>query len=741
MSVSTQPLQKRRWWDDEKDIELNEKVWRQIKANDPSISCLLVREYNPFLQRVMWRNENDAFSSNTNLKRITIYGSSETMTTMQQVDEWAASLTNPEQCAKHRKAEDLRGFCKALSNNGSIDHLILRGWDTYNVSTEQHDKTDCPILPIIEYCYSLRRLVFVKCNMGKRNWARLAHALNRFAKDYSLEHLLLSENDIYHKEGRAIVSSCIQHPNLDKFALALSSTMRKTRGGPGLRDGIIYRNLIHSPASKLRFLNLQYNRLNDNSIESLSKSLAGNKTLKTLNLRGNKTITPSGWSVFLTNLSYSSDSGLTELDLSSNNINDKGIAALGKLLTRNNTTISLNLYSNEKVTERGWEEFASSGQNITLEHLNLSNNSLGKNGLISLGNMLKKNTVIKSLSLDRNPLLPAPDPTAWQPFFLAICKPKSTLERLDLANNGFKDEAVVFLGEWMASNTTLKYLNLDSSIGISSNGLSDFFNRLQNHPNPVLEELQITFWNLSITDTLVGSLVSSLMGMHSLKKIGIRCMERIYTQGWQSIATLLQHQNFMLTKLDFRGSYGLDDESLLTIANALVGNSILCELLLDMCRGITEPGWSALTNVLCNKSSIDATYASNHTLQRVVSRAREESTCPIWRRIYSYEFPQDLRSVLQINRRGTKAQAAREKIIWYHMLKDDVVNVEAFLDMEQKELPSAISWLGRDDIGLSVLYKLCKSLPDLFESKMNMNNKKKRAKRKRIDYLTLLEDV
>jgi len=64
MSVSTQPLQKkRRWWDDEKDIELNEKVWQQIKANNPSISCLLVKEDNPFLQTVLWRKENDAFSS------------------------------------------------------------------------------------------------------------------------------------------------------------------------------------------------------------------------------------------------------------------------------------------------------------------------------------------------------------------------------------------------------------------------------------------------------------------------------------------------------------------------------------------------------------------------------------------------------------------------------------------------------------------------------------------------------
>jgi len=46
------------------------------------------------------------------------------------------------------------------------------------------------------------------------------------------------------------------------------------------------------------------------------------------------------------------------------------------------------------------------------------------------------------------------------------------------------------------------------------------FLQLQNHPNPVLEELKITFRHHSITETLLDSLVSSLMGMQSLKKLG-----------------------------------------------------------------------------------------------------------------------------------------------------------------------------------------------------------------------------
>ena len=419
--MPTKPLQKRRWWDDEKDIELNDKVWQQIKANDPSISCLLVKEDSPFLKTILWRKENETLSSNTHLKRITIDGSRKSFVASK---EWAA---NKPLCPKYQRAADLREFCKALSHNSSIDHLILKRWD-YRGYEDYDDNVDCPILPIIDrgYCYNLRRLVFINCTMGKRNWTSLAHSLNCFEKDYSLEHLHLLGNDIYNKEGKAIISSCIQHPNLEEFSLVLSYAMRMSRGGPGLGDYTIYGNLIR-PTSKLKYLNLQHNKPNDTSIKSLSTLLHGNKTLETLNLGGNKSITASGWSIFFTNLRMSG-TGLISLYLFNNNIDDEGIAALGKLLASNKTIRKLNLHSNEQVTQHGWEAFASSGQNNTLEHLNLSFNRFGSKGLIvGLKNMMKNTT---------------------------------SLERLNLSNNILNDEAIGTLGDWMVSNNTLKCLNL-----------------------------------------------------------------------------------------------------------------------------------------------------------------------------------------------------------------------------------------------------------------------------------------
>ena len=50
----------------------------------------------------------------------------------------------------------------------------------------------------------------------------------------------------------------------------------------------------------------------------------------------------------------------------------------------------------------------------------------------------------------------------------------------------------------------------------------------------------------------------------------------------------------------------------------------------------------------------------------------------------------------------SKTEVARLKILIPDMLNDDNINIEAFTDMELNQLPSAISWLGRDDVGLSV---------------------------------------
>jgi hypothetical protein len=75
-------------------------------------------------------------------------------------------------------------------------------------------------------------------------------------------------------------------------------------------------------------------------------------------------------------------------------------------------------------------------------------------------------------------------------------------------------------------------------------------------------------------------------------------------------------------------------------------------------------------------------------------------------------LPEDLRSLLQINRNHITRDAARIKIIKTHF-SDSVINVKPFTDMPTKVFPYSIAWMGRDVPGMSVLYQFIRSMPTL----------------------------
>ena len=218
-----------------------------------------------------------------------------------------------------------------------------------------------------------------------------------------------------------------------------------------------------------------------------------------------------------------------------------------------------------------------------------------------------------------------------------------------------------------------------------------------------------------INDDVMASLVDSLSNISSLTMLDLlNCAAR------QAFALLLQTNTCKLSIIN-EAFCRTDDDILVAFAAALANNKSLSSLVMGDIhnrRGngetISERGWSALANVLYDKSSIEATHASNHTLQRICYRHDED------------QLPNNVLAALRLNRNGgTKTEIAREKIIQHHMLTTNSVNIEAFVDLDASVLPSAISWLGRDCIGHSVLYKLCIGLPGVFERKAVAKRKRK----------------
>lgn len=99
----------------------------------------------------------------------------------------------------------------------------------------------------------------------------------------------------------------------------------------------------------------------------------------------------------------------------------------------------------------------------------------------------------------------------------------------------------------------------------------------------------------------------------------------------------------------------------------------------------------AFSRLICNNSSIMATYESNHTLQEYNN------------------YIDRIKSMLQVNKNSSSpAAAARSKIIKTHFSD---VDVKQFVEMDEEVYPHAAAWMAKDIDGLSLLYKFLTSIP------------------------------
>ena len=85
---------------------------------------------------------------------------------------------------------------------------------------------------------------------------------------------------------------------------------------------------------------------------------------------------------------------------------------------------------------------------------------------------------------------------------------------------------------------------------------------------------------------------------------------------------------------------GVDDESAEILANGLINNCKLKRLRL-VGHAITAEGWKCFSKVLCDTTSVNKTYLSNHTLHVIDEGASTGGKA----------MPNDLISVLKLNRR------------------------------------------------------------------------------------------
>ena len=354
----------------------------------------------------------------------------------------------------------------------------------------------------------------------------------------------------------------------------------------------------------------------------------------------------------------SGHSGMTAIHLSVGKVGGRVAATLAAMLTNPNSSVS---------------------------ELRLSQIALDDEELAILAPAFARNDTLKNLNLALNGNVTA---SGWRHFFTLLQSPH-ILEEINLWGNSIGDASANLLANAMTTGTQqLKCLNLCSINDVTTVGWQALFDSLKK-TTCMLEELLLR--DNDFLDEEVTYLSDALAHNRILRSLDLRDNNEVTAAGWRAFLAVLENPNSALEKV----GCGINDEVLVLFASSLMHNSRLKELYLNIYDDegdIAITNWGALSNVLCNKSSIDTTFSSNHTLQRVFEKS--------W--LVSH-LPSDLQSLFMLNRENTKVEAARRKILNAHFRGD--FSMQPFIDMDLQVLPYAIAWMARDKYGSSLTYQ------------------------------------
>ena len=233
-------------------------------------------------------------------------------------------------------------------------------------------------------------------------------------------------------------------------------------------------------------------------------------------------------------------------------------------------------------------------------------------------------------------------------------KRNTSIYKLDLSSSGIGNNIGSEVGqkilEAYQENNNLTLLRITNS-GLQ-NGGENIATTLRSCTN--LKEIQLSRCN--ITDEVLIQIVDVIRGhIISLERLSL-VDNRIRNFGCGAIATLLQDPNCNLHSLDLR-------DNILFRANDF------------------------FSRLLCNTSSINSIYSSNHTLENL----------SLYR--YGSRGDSELASLLKMNKGTNKSHVAIKKILKYHPNIDMEPlfewNMEGEGERNLKALPYVIAWFER----------------------------------------------
>lgn len=238
----------------------------------------------------------------------------------------------------------------------------------------------------------------------------------------------------------------------------------------------------------------------------------------------------------------------------------------------------------------------------------------------------------------------------------------SNIEHLGLMDSLLKDDDVTILCEVLVKTNRLRSLNLNE---LRAPSVCTLLSTLS-HPECQLEKLGLWACSCNDDDDAFLNVGQTFAVNNSLLHLDLS-WSSLSTQAWIALFILVRETFVGLEVLRLVECILLDEEISELIAT-LANNKRLRQVQVWMCCGKTI--WNYCSRILCNKTCIDSTFSSNHTLHEfdIDTYDPSEYDDEDDDSVVDDALKDDVMWLLKMNENENKAQVSQMKIIQAHFL-------------------------------------------------------------------------
>ena len=297
-----------------------------------------------------------------------------------------------------------------------------------------------------------------------------------------------------------------------------------------------------------------------------------------------------------------------------------------------------------------------------------------------------------------------------------------SLTKFCLRGNNIEDEALGEITAALSDYSYLKSLDVSENMLIQSGGCNSLGAIIR---SAALHLERLFLFENNFGDEDLQTLVAALTNTSSLRLLDVSCNPSITATGLRVLSRLFCSACPLETL--FLDKMNIGDDGAEALADGLMGNSTLKHLVITPdSAGITRAGWSAFSKLLCDDSSINNTYQSNHTLEHIGDDYHFMSSPDGSSRFHSrggfQGIPSHVALLLYVNKKYSPHPQVVTKVKIANSHPD--IPVEVFFHYKLKFLPFLVSWFeglyldsGHQRLfqerELSAVYKFIRGMPML----------------------------